>query len=180
MLRIKGTLRSRVEAVADERSVVLAMPTGQGEEKRLVVVNFDGGGIWFEGLEEMILPSSGAASGDGDYPGILARDISIPVQNSIRGGSMGVSPRKVDPKGKKRANDLTDDDNNNKQDEDAFKGGKKAKTQAHTGSDDGDEDISMADDAEQDLHTHTRGQWVRTEPAQWRSMEKKGFRFVYR
>ena len=167
--------RSRVEAVADERSVILALPTGRGDEKRLLFVNFDEGGIRFEGLEAMVLPSSadGGCGGSLEYPSMLARDVS--VQGSRRGDYVGVRSGKVDTKGKKRANEIADDDND-EQAEDAFKG-KKPKNQAHAG-DDADEDISMAD-AEQE--PHTRGPWARTEPAQWRSLgNKKGFHFVYR
>ena len=151
ILQIKGSSR-KVEATADERSIVLAI--GSGPEKRLVLINFDST-IDFPGLPEMSLSRNGSFTRYGEEDG---SNVVLQQQSAQDSSSCG-----TDRKGKKRENLESWDDTTDERSD------KKVKIVSER------EDADM-DDATSDTSRH--GCWT-YEPAMWKSIGK-GYRFVYR
>lgn len=167
ILQIKGSTR-KVEAIADERSIILAI--GTGPAKKLVLVNFDPE-IEFPGLDEMVLPRSGKGEGEDT-------SFSEVILQQNRGSGFSSDNKAGDGKGKKRANPEVVSDNDS--DDEMGTGGKKrVKSEFGTDHDDGEDETML--DATGNTTGDNEGQqenWLTTEPAEWKSIGK-GFRFVY-
>ena len=198
VLQIKGASR-KVEAVTDERSIILAIGGGGGggrTAKKLVLVNFDPA-IRFPGLEEITLPRNDTA-GDASFGDVVLQSTKWHQQNRDNHNPNNSASRDKDGKGKKRAHpeivmDADEGDSGSGSGSDTDQDiitarEKRAKSESRGHHDEimVDDDVAITTTApaaapptwKNKKDSKQQGQWT-SEPAEWKRIGK-GWHFIYR